>query len=115
MTYSDVGKAINTDPFGPLDEDYDRRLGTCDRCGRAVEASPVPKYRNPFIVGIFVQPIARENGRQRRKKRGEVIAQFEAMDECVCFHEWGQKVNWIAQTPPFDFQIHNSFHELRPL
>ena len=112
VTYSDVGKAINKDPFGPLDEDYDRRLGTCDRCGRAVEASPVPKYRNPFIVGIFVEPIARENTRQRRKKRGEAIAQFEAMEKCVCFHEWGQKVNWIAQTPPLDFQV-KFFHEPR--
>ena len=112
VTYSDVGKAINKDPFGPLDEDYDRRLGTCDRCGRAVEASPVGKYRDPFIVGIFVEPIARENTRQRRNKRDEAIAQFEAMDKCVCFHEWGQKVTWIAQTPPMIAQTPRTIAEI---
>jgi len=109
VTYSDVGKAINWHPFEP-EEHFDRRLGTCNWCGLAVEASPVRLFFPP-IMGIYIPPDAREVHRRYRveDERDEAIAHFEAMDKCVCFHEWGEKVNWIAQTPPSERQIHNWF------
>jgi hypothetical protein len=97
VTYSDVGKAINTNPFGPPEPDEDRRLGICDWCGCAVEAWPVPVVHNDheyagFIVGIFI-PLA-------DWRRDAEFAHWDALEECICFHEWGRKVDWIAQTPP---------------
>jgi len=100
VTYSDVGKAINWHPFEP-EEHFDRRLGTCNWCGLAVEASPVRLFF-PQIMGIYYPPDARELDRQRRveDERDEAIAHWDALEECICFHEWGQKVDWIAQTLP---------------
>jgi hypothetical protein len=109
VTYSDVGKAINWHPFEPK-EHFDRRLGTCNWCGLAVEASPVRLFF-PQIMGIYIPPDAREVDRQYRveDERDEAIAHFAAMDKCVCFHEWGEKVSWIAQKSSFERQIHNWF------